>query len=187
MKRPFLVLICFFLAGELLCIKSLKIAIILSAGILMLALIFMLIQIVCKNVFFKKMSFFLCICAFSFFTGAVCCFSANAHSHIYDTLLSMQHSKENTLDDVIVEGNVTKVEEKSKLWIYIKNASINKKAAGEGAIVQVPISTQFQPKASACRKVKLLFLGNYHCFHRLQIQANLIHEAIITAWGMIFA
>ena len=146
MKRPFLVLICFFLAGELLCIKSLKIAIILSAGILMLALIFMLIQIVCKNVFFKKMPFFLCICAFSFFTGAVCCFSANAHSHIYDTLLSMQHSKENTLNDVIVEGSVTKVEEKSKLWIYIKNASINKKAAGEGVIVQVPISTHSNQK-----------------------------------------
>ena len=58
----------------------------------------------------------------------------------------MQHSKENTLDDVIVEGNVTKVEEKSKLWIYIKNASINKKAAGEGAIVQVPISTHSNQK-----------------------------------------
>ena len=36
-------------------------------------------------------------------------------------------------------------------------------------------------------EVKLLFLENYHYFHRLQIQANLIHEAIITAWGMIFA
>lgn len=146
MKRPLLVLVVFFLAGELLCIKSLIISIILSAGILMLALIFMLIQIVCKNVFFKKMPFFLCICAFSFFTGAVCCFSANAHSHIYDTLLSMQYSKENTLDDVLVEGNVTKVEEKSKLWIYLKNASINKKAAGEGVIVQIPVSAHSNQK-----------------------------------------
>ena len=73
-----------------------------------------------QNVFFKKMPFFLCICAFSFFTGAVCCFSANAHSHIYDTLLSMQYSKENTLDDVFVEGNVTKVEEKSKALDLLK-------------------------------------------------------------------
>ena len=146
MKRPLLVLVVFFLAGELLCIKSLIISIILSAGILMLALIFMLIQIVYKNVFFKKMPFFLCICAFSFFTGAVCCFSANAHSHIYDTLLSMQYSKENTLDDVLVEGNVTKVEEKSKLWIYLKNAYINKKAAGEGVIVQIPVSAHSNQK-----------------------------------------
>ena len=52
----------------------------------------------------------------------------------------MQYSKENTLDDVLVEGNVTKVEEKSKLWIYLKNASINKKAAEEGVIVQIPVS-----------------------------------------------
>lgn len=83
---------------------------------------------------------------FLFFTGAVCCFSANAHSHIYDTLLSMQYSKENTLDDVLVEGNVTKVEEKSKLWIYLKNASINKKAAGEGVIVQIPVSAHSNQK-----------------------------------------
>lgn len=41
---------------------------------------------------------------------------------------------------------MTKVEEKSKLWIYIKNASINKKAAGEGVIVQVPISTHSNQK-----------------------------------------
>ena len=144
----------------------------------MLALIFMLIQIVYKNVFFKKMPFFLCICAFSFFTGAVCCFSANAHSHIYDTLLSMQYSKENTLDDVLVEGNVTKVEEKSKLWIYLKNAYINKKAAGEGVIVQIPVS-HIPTKSVLLPEVKFLFMGNYHYFHRLQILANLIQEVII--------
>ena len=58
----------------------------------------------------------------------------------------MQYSKENTLDDVLVEGNVTKVEEKSKLWIYLKNASINKKAAGEGVIVQIPVSAHSNQK-----------------------------------------
>ena len=129
----------------------------------MLALIFMLIQIVCKNVFFKKMPFFLCICAFSFFTGAVCCFSANAHSHIYDTLLSMQYSKENTLDDVFVEGNVTKVEEKSKLWIYIENASINKKAAGEGVIVQIPASAHSNQKRPLAGS-KIVVSGNLSLF-----------------------
>lgn len=60
---------------------------------------------------FQKNAFLFVYLRFFFFTGAVCCFSANAHSHIYDTLLSMQYSKENTLDDVLVEGNVTKVEE----------------------------------------------------------------------------
>ena len=96
---------------------------------------------------FSKKCLSFCVSAlFSFFTGAVCCFSANAHSHIYDTLLSMQYSKENTLDDVLVEGNVTKVEEKSKLWIYLKNASINKKAAGEGVIVQIPVSAHSNQK-----------------------------------------
>ena len=163
MKRPLLVLVVFFLAGELLCIKSLIISIILSAGILMLALIFMLIQIVCKNVFFKKMPFFLCICAFSFFTGAVCCFSANAHSHIYDTLLSMQYSKKNTLDDVLVEGNVTKIEEKSKLWIYLKNASINKKAAGEGVIVQIHVSAHSNQKRPLAGS-KISVYGNLSLF-----------------------
>ena len=49
-------------------------------------------------------------------------------------------------DDVLVEGNVTKVEEKSKLWIYLKNASINKKAAGEGDIVQIPVSAHSNQK-----------------------------------------
>ena len=44
-----------------------------------------------------------------------------------------------------VEGNVTKVEEKSKLWIYLKNAYINKKAAGEGVIVQIPVSAHSNP------------------------------------------
>lgn len=59
---------------------------------------------------FQKNAFLFVYLRFFFFTGAVCCFSANAHSHIYDTLLSMQYSKENTLDDVLVEGNVTKVD-----------------------------------------------------------------------------
>lgn len=47
---------------------------------------------------------------------------------------------------MLVEGNVTKVEEKSKLWIYLKNASINKKAAGEGVIVQIPVSAHSNQK-----------------------------------------
>ena len=88
LKRPLLVLVAFFLAGELLCIKSLIISIILSAGILMLALNFYAdTNCMPKMSFFQKiaLSFFVYLRVFHFFTGAVCCFSANAHSHIYDT------------------------------------------------------------------------------------------------------
>lgn len=93
---------------------------------------------------FSKKCLSFCVSALFFFTGAVCCFSANAHSHIYDTLLSMQYSKK-YIDDVLVEGNVTKVEEKSKLWIYLKMPLLIKRQQ-EGVIVQIPVSAHSNQK-----------------------------------------
>ena len=75
--------------------------------------------------------------------GAICYFSADMHGTLYDTLLSMQHTKASSLNDVFVEGTVAKIDEKSKCWIYLKNASIRCKdlmAEGEGVIVQLSAS-----------------------------------------------
>ena len=87
----------------------------------------------------KKVLLWLYIGVVAAVIGAMCCFSADTHGTLYDTLLSMQHTKESTLSDVSVEGTVAKVEEKSKHWIYLKNASIRYSeglhAEGEGVIV----------------------------------------------------
>lgn len=89
--------------------------------------------------------------------GGICCFSADAHGTLYNTLYSIENpdstiagnmSKSDTdifsWNGVSVEGTVAKVEEKSKRWIYLKNASIRCSqilhAEGEGVIVLLPDS-----------------------------------------------
>ena len=101
----------------------------LIAGIFMPAIFFILTQFVLKKesfvlLIYKKVLFWLCSGILTALIGAMCCFSADTHGALYDTLLSMQHTKNSTLSGVFVEGTVAKVEEKSKRWIYLKNASI---------------------------------------------------------------
>lgn len=101
----------------------------------------------------KTVFIWLCIWPLAALMGAVCCFSANSHGSLYERLLAMQHGKESSISDVCVEGTVSKIEEKSTLWIYLENASIKCRvtdgestdaevttemsAAGEGVIVQL--------------------------------------------------
>ncbi len=112
--------------------------------------------------------------------GAMCCFSADAHGTLYDTLLSKQHVKDSSLIGVYVEGTVVKIEEKSKCWIYLKNASIQSiesqnlenqelkspasipnfeqktlHAKGEGVVVQLSNSGTDVPRPLAGCKIAL--------------------------------
>ena len=105
----------------------------------------------------KRMLLWLYMSAIAAVFGAMCCFSADAHGTLYDTLLSMQHTKDATLSDVSVEGTVAKVEEKSKRWIYLKNASIRYSeelhAEGEGVIVLLSNSDSNSPRPLAGSKI----------------------------------
>ena len=114
---------------------------------------------------YKKVLFWLCSGILAALIGAICCFSANAHGKLYDTLLSIQHTKNSSLDTVSVEGTVAKIEEKSKCWIYLKNASIRCDflqsqsqtlcAAGEGVVVQLSNSSTETPRPLAGSKIVL--------------------------------
>ena len=115
----------------------------------------------------KRVILWLYIGMFTAMIGAMCCFSADAHGILYDTLLSMQHTNENnsynavlSLNDVYVEGTVAKIEEKSKRWIYLKNASIQSSdglhAEGEGIIVLLSTSGNDSPRPLAGSKIGLM-------------------------------
>ena len=127
----------------------------------------------------KKVLFWIYSGILASLIGAVCCFSADTHGALYDTLLSMQHTKDSTISGVSVEGTVAKVEEKSKRWIYLKNASLRywknsenseelenqvdiasiqcleAQAEGEGVIVQLSISDSESPRPLAGSQISL--------------------------------
>lgn len=103
--------------------------ILLCVGTFVPALFYLFLQLVkktdkTKHVLAKKVAIFVCINSLLAFIGAICFWSANSHGQLYQHLLLIQNTKNSTMQNVYVEGNVTKIEEKSKDWIYLKNASI---------------------------------------------------------------
>lgn len=122
----------------------------------------------------KRVILWLYIGMFTAMIGAMCCFSADAHGILYDTLLSRENTNasninanrisiNNTKDSLqngaFVEGTVTKIEEKSKRWIYLKNASIRSSeglyAEGEGVVVLLSNSDSNSPRPLAGSKIGL--------------------------------
>ncbi len=108
--------------------------------------------------------------------GAVCCFSADSHGTLYNTLLSKEHTgnaktstynttnisnasevSHDNIRDTYVEGTVSKIEEKSKCWIYLKNTSIQYSdglhADGEGVIVLLADSDSDSPRPLAGSRI----------------------------------
>lgn len=199
-KRPLLFLTGSFIVGELVShiwihlqtTNELRTLLLvgLIAGIFMPAIFFALIQFVLKFVRQKQKEASMPLCSkkvlfwiysgiLASLIGAVCCFSADTHGALYDTLLSMQHTKDSTIRGVSVEGTVAKVEEKSKRWIYLKNASIRywensedseklenqvdnaltryseTQAEGEGVIVQLSTSDSESPRPLAGSQISV--------------------------------
>lgn len=108
---------------------NIRITILLCVGTFVPALFYLFLQLVkktdkTKHVLAKKVAIFVCINSLLAFIGAICFWSANSHGQLYQHLLSIQNTKSSTMQNVYVEGNVTKIEEKSKDWVYLKNASI---------------------------------------------------------------
>lgn len=138
----------------------------------------------------KRVILWLYIGMFTAMIGAMCCFSADAHGILYDTLLSMQHTNENnsynavlSLNDVYVEGTVAKIEEKSKRWIYLKMLQFNLQmdCMQRGKVLLFCFLRLAMTHRDRLLEAKLGSRANYLCFHRLPIRANLIQGVIITA------
>lgn len=98
------------------------------AGILMPAIFLCIYRIKRKDRRNPAM-IWLCIWPLAAVLGAICCWGADCRSRLYDRL---DETEESCM--VLAEGTVVRIEEKDRLWIYLKNTKLSCREEGQAAL-----------------------------------------------------